>query len=136
MDTNRLGFIVVSVALAVSGSSYAATPKTYKKPATVPALMKGAVTPTTLRADVWPVPTTKEIEDATKFVRRTLKDYYGRTTVAGRKEAAKELLRQGIDTRDDAAKRYVVLSDAAEVAASAGEAGIVARAIDELTRSF
>lgn len=125
--------IVAAAILAAGASGILAATKTYKKPATVPAVR---VLATTGPSRVMPVPTDAQVAEATKLVRETLKDEYKGTSALKRREFARELLRQGIDTRDDAAARYVLLSDSADMAAGAGDAVTVSRAVDELAKTF
>ncbi|HZZ45078.1 MAG TPA: PA14 domain-containing protein [Tepidisphaeraceae bacterium] len=65
-----------------------------------------------------------------------LSDAYKSGSLDKRRESARELLRQGIATRDDSAARYVLLNDAADMASAAGDGVTVAHAIDELAASF
>jgi hypothetical protein len=92
---------------------------------------------TTRAVLVMPIPSEAEIARGMKLVRETLsEDYQPGATALRRKEAGRELLRQGIATRDDAAARYVLLNDAADMAAGAGDAVTASRAIDELASTF
>jgi hypothetical protein len=127
--------VCVAAAARAPAGARAAAGKTYRKPATVPAAKIPAAT--TMRADVWPVPEPREIERGIKFVRDTFaEDYKNATTTTKKKEIARELLRQGMETRDNAAARYVLLTDAIDMAAMVGEAGTVVKGIEELSRSF
>jgi len=61
---------------------------------------------------------------------------YAKTTAADRRALAGVLLVQGRATRDDAAARYVALSEASELAAAAGDADTALAAVDDLGRFF
>jgi hypothetical protein len=125
--------VISGILSAIASPAVAAPPKTYKKPATVPT---ARIIATTQGAVGLAIPSSEDIDRATGLVRKTFADEYKPAAVAKRKEFARELLRQGLDTRDDPAARYVLLDDAANIAAAAGDAATAARAVDELAKSY
>lgn len=127
-------WILVGCSVCCVVSSSLAASKSYKHPATVPAIRLLSATRPSL---VMEIPSDAEITRATKLVRQTLsEDYQAGATTLRRKAAARDLLEQGINTRDDAAARYVLLTDAAEMAAGVGDASTASRAVDQLGMTF
>ncbi|MCY2950826.1 MAG: hypothetical protein NTU53_02480, partial [Planctomycetota bacterium] len=73
---------------------------------------------------------------AGKFVREIFQKEYAWTIGLARREFARKLMQQGLETNGDAAARFVLFREARDIAAGAGDAGMVARAIELLDRYF
>jgi hypothetical protein len=63
------------------------------------------------------------------------KDYTGKS-IGERRALARKLLQAAKETRDDPAARYVLLREARDIAAGAGDAAIAARAIAQMTHLY
>ncbi len=100
------------------------------KPAQTPAAAKPA-TPSRL-----PVPSLDERKQGEKLVRELFKDGYAKRTPEGRRDLAAKLLASARGTKDDPAGLYVLLSEAAELAATAGDVKTAIAAVSLLTRRF
>jgi len=83
-----------------------------------------------------PVPDDARLKKAETEVRDVFKADYAKQTPADRRSLALKLFRNGLDTQDDAATRYVLLREASVQAAQAGELAIGLRALDELALGF
>lgn len=83
------------------------------------------------------VPDPESIARATRLVKTTFREEYGTlTTPARRASLAQRLCREADQTRDDPVARYVLLCEARDLAAGAGDASTAARAIGELSRLY
>jgi hypothetical protein len=82
------------------------------------------------------VPPAPQQAAARSMVHRLFEKEFAKTAPADRRVLAKTLLAQGRDTTDDAAARYVSLTDSADLASGAGDAATALAAIDEITRHF
>jgi hypothetical protein len=84
-----------------------------------------------------PLPTAAAQEKARKLVMEVFQDELKNAREpAARAKLAAELLQQGRDTRDELTLRFVLLEEARDLAARAGEAGLAFTAIDELGKTF
>src|SRR5947208_66926 len=89
-----------------------------------------------VRGEGAPVPNAVEQGRARGMIRKLFEKEYAKPAPADRRALAGVLLVQGRDTRDDAAARYVALSEAAELAAASGDASTALAAVDDLARYF
>ncbi|MHC4253291.1 MAG: hypothetical protein ACYS9X_29580, partial [Planctomycetota bacterium] len=83
-----------------------------------------------------PVPSLDERKQAEKLIRDLFKDEYAKRTVAGRQDLATKLLASARGTKDDPAGLYVLLTEAAELAATAGDIKTAVAAVALQTRRF
>lgn len=83
-----------------------------------------------------PQPDAEAQAKALKLVKEAFGDAYASKAPAERRALARKLLQQGVDTHDNLAARFVLLRDARDIAASAGDAGTAINAITQLERSF
>jgi hypothetical protein len=77
-----------------------------------------------------PVPDAEAQRKAENVIREVFGADYAR------KMPAKKLLQQGLETRDDPASQYVLLREARDLAARAGDVATAYQAIDEMARRF
>jgi hypothetical protein len=83
-----------------------------------------------------PVPPAAEQTKARTLIRKLYEKEYAKTAAADRAALAKNLLTQARETTDDAAARYVALTESADLAAGAGDAPGAMAAIAELARHY
>lgn len=83
-----------------------------------------------------PAPGVMEQLRARKLVGETFQKEYAATGWAARLALARKLYQQALQTQDDAAARYVLLSDARDIAAEAGDGELAGRAVGTLVRDF
>ncbi len=83
------------------------------------------------------VPDAGAQEQANKLLRQLFgAEIDAARTPQAKVELARKLLQQGIDSRDDPAGRYVLLTKAKELAIAVGDPALAMQAVDEITRSF
>jgi hypothetical protein len=82
------------------------------------------------------VPPAGDVAKADKLVKDIFKAEYAKTKQADRLDLAAKLLQQASETKDDPAARYVLLREAGDVAARAGEAALAFQAADELIAAY
>jgi WD40 repeat protein len=83
------------------------------------------------------VPDSDAQDKARKLVRDLFKRDYARITKsADRAALAAKLIQKAMDTKDDPTARFVLLREACDLAAQAGDIPAVIKAIDQLTESF
>ena len=76
-------------------------------------------------------------EQANKLLRQLFgADIDAAKTPQAKADLARKLLQQGIDSRDDPAGRYVLLTKARELATTIGDPPLAMQVVDQLTRSF
>lgn len=83
-----------------------------------------------------PVPDPGDQKIAEKLVRDIFKDDYAKRGPADRVALARKLVEQGLQTKDDAAARFVQFREAQELAAQAGNVEVALCAIGELSKEF
>ena len=83
-----------------------------------------------------PVPANAAVVEAEKLVREVFRADYARRSPADRTALAEKLIRNAAETRDDPVARYVLLSEARDLAAAAGNVALAIQAIDELDRQY
>jgi len=83
-----------------------------------------------------PVPEPAAQAQLEKTVRDLFKDEYARKSAQDVAALAKKLLQQGLQTSDDPVARYVLLREARDLAAQAGDIVTAMAAIDELGKAF
>jgi hypothetical protein len=86
--------------------------------------------------DKAPIPPPAEQAEAEKMVKDVFKAEYAKRGPAERLALAKLLLAQGLEIKDDPKSQYVMLHEAMDVAAQAGDAGAAFAAVDELAKRF
>lgn len=109
-------------------------------------LSLGATTPTRVVTVHGPVtrPTAQRMAipdlasqaNAGKFIREVFRSDYGNTMPSQRREFARRLLAQGLETHNDPTMRFVLFREARDIAASAADARLATRAIQMLDRDF
>src|SRR5437870_1172087 len=82
------------------------------------------------------VPPGPDLEKAQATVRELFKAEFAKTKTTDRIALAAKLFHQALDTKDDPAAKYVLLREARDLAAKAGDALGVLRAADETGLSF
>lgn len=98
----------------------------------VPALLHAQTAPATRPAR----PNAGARAAALELVKATYKADYAKTAPADRAALARKLLQDGLATRDSLDARYVMLEQAAEIAAAGGDGATVVAACDALAREF
>jgi hypothetical protein len=83
-----------------------------------------------------PIPSSTVQAGAEKLIRELFKADYAKRAPADRAALAEKMIRHGIETADDPAGRYVLFREAAEMAAEAGEVGLLLRAVGETARFY
>jgi hypothetical protein len=83
-----------------------------------------------------PIPEDAAQKEAEKTIRALFKEEYAKRAPADRIALAKNLLKQGFDTKDDAAARFVLYREAQEIAGRAGDLETAFRAIDEMSTAY
>ncbi len=83
-----------------------------------------------------PEPEAEKQKESLKILRDLFKDEYARRAPADQQALARKLLQQGLGTKDDDTARFVLLKEAADVAAGAGDLETAVRATDELGRAY
>jgi hypothetical protein len=83
-----------------------------------------------------PVPDAEAQRKAEVAVRQIYKDEFAQRSPEERRALAEKLLAAGDGTADDAAAKYVLLRQAAEVAAGAGDFTTVAKAAEQVSAAF
>lgn len=83
------------------------------------------------------VPDAGAQEQANKLLRQLFgAEIDAARTPQAKVDLARKLLQQGIDSRDDPAGRYVLLTKAKDLAIAVGDPPLAMQAVDEITRSF
>src|SRR5687767_7458432 len=83
-----------------------------------------------------PPPDAAAQKNAEKLVRDVFKDDYARKDPASRRGLAAKLLKQAGETKDDAVARFVLLSEARDIAADAGDVRTALAAAQEQARLY
>jgi hypothetical protein len=82
------------------------------------------------------VPDDAAQKEAEKTIKSLFKDDYAKRAPADRLALAKTLLKQGSETKDDNAARYVLFREAQDLAARGGDLETAFRAVDEMCRIY
>jgi hypothetical protein len=82
------------------------------------------------------VPNKSELVESEKTVKDVFKAYYAKTKAADRSAFAAKLLEQASDSKDDLKAKYVLLREARDVAAKAGDQDAYLKATDAMAASF
>jgi hypothetical protein len=83
-----------------------------------------------------PVPSVQAQKAAEKLIHEIFKDDYSKNSASDKAQFAAKLVRQAADTKDDPTSRYVLLRDARDLSAQAGDLRTLFLATDELVRGF
>lgn len=83
-----------------------------------------------------PEPDAAVQKEKLKVVKDLFKDEYARKSPADQSSLAKQLVSRGIETASDPGAQYVMLREARDVAAAAGDVETAMRASDELAKVF
>ncbi|HVT82851.1 MAG TPA: hypothetical protein VHM90_19590 [Phycisphaerae bacterium] len=83
-----------------------------------------------------PIPHVALLASAQDSIHKTYAAEFTKTTPADRRALAKTLLKDAATSGDDHARRYVLLIDAADVAAAAGDAETAVAAVSALAQTF
>lgn len=86
--------------------------------------------------DKAPVPEKAAIAEAEKTIRGVFKDDYAKPAPADRSALAQKLLSQGVQEQKDFPSKYVLLRDARDLAALAGDALAACNAATEMAKAF
>ncbi len=104
--------------------------------ALVPALVASAEPSTTAPARRVAVPNQAALAAALKEIKSLYSDDYLHRAAGERKALAAKLLKNGVETQDDPAASYELLSEARDIAASVADMGVAMEAITDLSRQF
>jgi hypothetical protein len=83
-----------------------------------------------------PEPDANTQKEKLKIVKDLFKDEYAKKSPADQSALAKQLISRGVETASDPGAQYVMLREARDVAASAGDVETAMRATDELAKIF
>ncbi|HEV3027753.1 MAG TPA: hypothetical protein VG457_09285, partial [Planctomycetota bacterium] len=83
-----------------------------------------------------PVPDLAAQKEKERLIHDVFKEEYGKKTVQDRVGLAAKLLQQGTQTNDDPVARYVLLREARDISAAAGDVATAMTAIGLLARTF
>jgi hypothetical protein len=83
-----------------------------------------------------PVPPEADRQRAEKEIRDLFKAEYARRAAEDRQSLAARLLRESKGTREDAAARYVLLAEAVDLAAKAGDPTTALAAVEQMDKGF
>src|SRR5688572_31975261 len=83
-----------------------------------------------------PVPDAEKQLESEKLVREVFKAEYAKKTAADRSALARKLLEQAQDSAGDPVSRYVLLREASDLAAQAGDVATSLKAIDLLGAAY
>lgn len=83
-----------------------------------------------------PVPEKKHRDEARKLIREVFETEYSKKAAVDRRGLAEKLIRQGSESKDDMATRYVLFEEARDLAVQAVDAELAFEAIKQLTRFF
>jgi WD40 repeat protein len=83
-----------------------------------------------------PAPDAAAQAKAEQVVREVFKAEYAKASAADRLKLANRLLKEAADTKDDSAARFVLLREAADLAAKAGDPQLAMQAIDQTAEGF
>src|SRR5688572_9991780 len=82
------------------------------------------------------VPSDDALARAEKLIRDIFKNEYAAKTPAAQQKFAQQLVKQGLDTNDDPAARYVLFRDAADLAARSGDVETMTKAVGLLASGY
>lgn len=83
-----------------------------------------------------PVPDPSALKEAETLLRSVFKEEFAKKSLPDRLALAQKLYKQGSETMDDPASRYVLLREAKDLLLGAGDFDGATRAVDEIARSF
>src|SRR5687767_14827847 len=83
-----------------------------------------------------PVPAKEALEKSEKTIRSVFQAEYAKRRPAEMQELGTKLFNQALETTDDDAARYVLLREAADLTARAGDYQAAFKAIDEMDRLY
>src|SRR4029453_859769 len=83
-----------------------------------------------------PEPDATVQKEKVKVVRDLFKDEYAKKSPADQSALAKQLISRGIETASDSGAQYVMLREARDLAAAAGDVETAMRATDQLAKLF
>ena len=83
-----------------------------------------------------PVPNKSDLVESEKLVKSLFKADFAKTKAADRAALAAKLLEQAADSKDDLNARYVLLREARDVAAKAGDHEVYLKAADEMAANY
>ena len=86
--------------------------------------------------DKAPSPSPAEQADAEKLIKDTFKGEYSKRGQPDRQALAKQLLAQGLQSKDDAKVQFVLFREARDLAAQAGDPETAIAAVSELSKRF
>jgi hypothetical protein len=89
-----------------------------------------------LQAGRAPVPDAGVLKEKEKLVREVFKTDYAKKAPGDRIALAKKLLQQAVETKDDPGAQYIMLREAADLAAQSGDAATAVQAVGTLAGSF
>ncbi len=102
----------------------------------LPLFLGAFASPVALQERRLPVPDEAAQEEAGKLVREVFAQDYAKGTTEGRQALARKLLKLGIETRDDAASRYVLFRETRDLAAESMDLRTALEAVQALERDF
>jgi len=83
-----------------------------------------------------PEPDANAQKDTLKSIKDLFKDDYAKKGAADQSAFAQKLLQKGVETNDDATSKFVLLKEARDVAAAAGDSDTAFRAAHEMGKAF
>jgi hypothetical protein len=86
--------------------------------------------------DKAPEPDAALQKEKLKVLKDLFKDDYSKKSAADQTALGKQLLNRGIETRDDLGAQFVMLREARDIAAGAGDIDTSLRAVDEMAKVF
>jgi hypothetical protein len=92
--------------------------------------------PTVRAQDLLPVPDMASQVKAEKLIKDLFKGEYAKRRTSDWLDLSEKLLQQAADTKDDPAARFVLLREARDLAARAGDLNQALRAVDEAAKVF
>jgi tRNA A-37 threonylcarbamoyl transferase component Bud32 len=88
------------------------------------------------RVVLLPPPEAAQLRETEKIIRDLFKAEYARRAPVDQLALARKLLQEGLKADSDPLTRYVLLSEARDVAAQAGDAATIFQAVDEIDRRY
>jgi WD40 repeat protein/serine/threonine protein kinase len=114
----------VRVWSASAGPTFVVKPPQPDPPITKPPVVKA------------PVPEVAKQDEVAKLIRDLYKDDFAKKAAADRVALAEKLIDVARDTKDKPVERFVLLREARDLAADAGDARIALKAVDELANGY
>jgi hypothetical protein len=135
MSTRRAIPLLLALWLPLPASPAQETPGVLEPPPPPPKAKPATPDPRP-PADRRPPPPAEEQKQAEKAIRDLFRDAYAKRQPDEVRDLARTLLQNGRDTKDDPASQFVLLREARDAAARAGDPKMAVEAVDVLTARF